>query len=68
LPMVSSPFASPLGVGDFGAFLSRLCWAIALALGDRDVSHSSDLFLAFVWLLIACLSFSVVSLPFSLIL
>jgi hypothetical protein len=25
LPMVSSPFASPLGVGDFGAFLSRLC-------------------------------------------
>jgi hypothetical protein len=27
------------------------------ALGDRDFSHSSDPFLAFVWLLITCLSF-----------
>jgi hypothetical protein len=57
LPMVSSPLASPLGVGNSGAFLSRLCRAVALALGDRDSSHSSDLFLAFVWLLITCLSF-----------
>jgi hypothetical protein len=44
----------------FRSILSRLCRAVALALGDRDFSHSSDLVLAFVCLLITCLSFSVV--------
>jgi hypothetical protein len=42
----------------FWSILSRLCRAFAVALGDRDLSLSSDLFLAFVWLLITCLSFS----------
>jgi hypothetical protein len=42
----------------FWSILSRLCRAVALVLGNRDFSHSSDLFLAFVWLLITCLSFS----------
>jgi hypothetical protein len=42
----------------FWSILSRLCRAVALSLGDRDFSHSSDPFLAFVWLLITCLSFS----------
>jgi hypothetical protein len=41
-----------------------LCRAFALALGDRDVSHSSDLVFTFVWLLITCLSFSVISFIF----
>jgi hypothetical protein len=44
--------------------LSRLCRVVALALGDRDFSLSSDLFLAFVWLLITCLSFLFVSFLF----
>jgi hypothetical protein len=57
LSMVSSPFASPWGVGNFRSILSRLCRAVALVLGDQDLSHSSDLFLAFGWLLISCLSF-----------
>jgi hypothetical protein len=34
-----------------------MCGAIALALGDRDFPLSNDLFLAFVWLLVTCLSF-----------
>jgi hypothetical protein len=38
--------------------------SLALALGDRDFSHSSDLFLAFVWLLITSFSFSFVSFLF----
>jgi hypothetical protein len=41
-----------------------LCRAVALVLGDRKFSHSSDLFLAFVWLLNTCLSFSFVSFLF----
>jgi hypothetical protein len=41
-----------------------LCRDVALVLGDRDFSHSSDLVLAFVRLLITCLSFSVVSFIF----
>jgi hypothetical protein len=61
LPMVSSPFCLTLRSRQFWSILSRLCRAVALALGDRDVSHSSDLFLAFVWLLITCLSFSFIS-------
>jgi hypothetical protein len=36
LPVVSSPFASPRGVANFWSILSRLCRAVALALGDRD--------------------------------
>jgi hypothetical protein len=41
-----------------------LCRAVSLVLGDRDLSHSSELFLAFVWLLITCLIFSFVSILF----
>jgi hypothetical protein len=41
-----------------------LCRVVALALGGRDFSHSSDLFLAFVCLLITCLSFSFISFLF----
>jgi hypothetical protein len=37
-----------------------LCRAVSLVLGDRDFSLSSDLVLAFAWLLITCLSFSFV--------
>jgi hypothetical protein len=44
--------------------LSRLCRAVALTLGDRDFSLSSDLFSAFVWILITCLSFPFVSFIF----
>jgi hypothetical protein len=51
LPMVSSPFASPWGVGKFWSILSWLCRVVALGLGDWDSSHSSDLFLGF------CLAF-----------
>jgi hypothetical protein len=58
LPMVSSPFLPHLEESAILSILSRLCRAVALALGDRDFSHSSDLFLAFVWLLITCVSFS----------
>jgi hypothetical protein len=54
------PFCLTLRSWQFGSILSRLCRAVALALGDRDFSHSSDLVLAFVCLLITCLSFSVV--------
>jgi hypothetical protein len=36
LPMVSSPLASPWWVDKFWIILSRLCWAVALDLGDRD--------------------------------
>jgi hypothetical protein len=60
LPMVSSPFASPSGVGNFGAFYLG-CVERYPCLRDRDLSHSSDLFLPFVWFLITCLSFSFVS-------
>jgi hypothetical protein len=48
----------------FWSMLSQLCRAVAHALGDRDLSHSSDLFLDFVWLLITCLSISFVSFLF----
>jgi hypothetical protein len=59
LPMVSSPFASPWGVN---IFWSRLCWDVALALGDRDFSLSSDLWLLFgfwslVWVFCSFLFF-----------
>jgi hypothetical protein len=64
LLMVSSPLASPWGVGNLWSILSRLCRAVALALGPRDFSLSSDLFLAFVWLLISCLSFYFISFLF----
>jgi hypothetical protein len=61
LPMVSSPFASPWGVGNFGAFYLGCVEPLPLS----DIfSHSSDLFLAFVCLLITCLSFSFVSFLF----
>jgi hypothetical protein len=61
------PFCLTLKSRQFWSILSRLCRAIALVLGDRDFPHSSDLFLAFVWLLITCLSFSLVSFLFSLL-
>jgi hypothetical protein len=48
----------------FSSILSRLCWAIVLALGERDFVLSSDLVLAFVCLLITCLSFWFVSFLF----
>jgi hypothetical protein len=48
----------------FRSILSRLCRVVALTLGDRDFSLSSDLFLAFVWLLITSLSFLFVSFLF----
>jgi hypothetical protein len=57
LPMVSSPFCLTLKSWQVWSILSRLCRALAPALEDQDVSHSSDLFLAFVCLLITCLSF-----------
>jgi hypothetical protein len=41
-----------------------LCRVVALALGDQDFSLSSDLFLAFVWLLITYLSFYFISFLF----
>jgi hypothetical protein len=44
--------------------LSWLCRAVALALGDRDFSLSSDIFMALVWLLITCLSFYFISFIF----
>jgi hypothetical protein len=46
LPMVSSPFSSPWGV-DILSVLSRLCWAVALALGDRDLLSQVILFWLF---------------------
>jgi hypothetical protein len=64
LPMVSSPFCLTLRSRQFWSILSRLCRAVALALGDRDFSHSSDPFLAFVCLLITCFSFSFFSFLF----
>jgi hypothetical protein len=51
------PFCLTLRSRHFRSILSRLCRAVALTLGDRDFSLSSDLFLVFVWLLITCLSF-----------
>jgi hypothetical protein len=51
------PFCLTLTSWQFWSILSRLCRAVALTLGDRDFSLSSDLFLAFVWLLMTCLSF-----------
>jgi hypothetical protein len=51
-------FCLTLRSRQFWSILSRLCRAVALVLGDRDFFLSSDLFLAFVWLLITCLSFS----------
>jgi hypothetical protein len=48
----------------FWIILSWLCGAVALALGGRDFSLSSDLFLSFVWLLITYLSFYFVSFLF----
>jgi hypothetical protein len=60
------PFCLTLRSRQFWSILSRLCRAVALALGDRDLSHSSDLFLAFVWLLITFLSFSLYSFRFLL--
>jgi hypothetical protein len=50
----------------FWSILSRLCWAVALALRDRDFSLSSDLVLAFIQLLITCLSFWFFFFSFSL--
>jgi hypothetical protein len=41
-----------------------LCRPVSLALGDRVFALSSDLVLAFVCLLITCLSFSFVSFHF----
>jgi hypothetical protein len=61
---VVEPFCLTLRSRQFWIILSRLCRAVALVLGDRDFSHSSDLFLAFVWLLITCLSFSFLSFLF----
>jgi hypothetical protein len=58
LLMVWSPFCLSLRSQQFWSILSWLCWAIALALRDHDLSLSSDLFLDFVCLLITCLSFS----------
>jgi hypothetical protein len=58
------PFCFTLRSRQVWSILSRLCRVVALTLGDRDFSHSSDLFLAFVWLLITCLSFSFVSFSF----
>jgi hypothetical protein len=58
------PFCLTLRSSQFLSILSWLCRAVALALGDPDSSHSSDLFLALVWLLITCLSFLVVSFLF----
>jgi hypothetical protein len=58
------PLCLTLRNRQFWSILSRLCRAVALVLGDRDVSHSSDLFLAFVWLLITCLSLYFVSFLF----
>jgi hypothetical protein len=58
------PFCLTLRSQQFWSILSRLCRAVALALGDQDLSHSSDLFMAFVWLLITYLSFSFVSFLF----
>jgi hypothetical protein len=37
--------------------LSRMCRAVALSYGVRDLSSSSDLLLAIVWLSITCWSF-----------
>jgi hypothetical protein len=54
------PLCLTLRNRQFWSILSRLCRAVALALGHRDISHSSDRFSDFVWLLITCLSFSVV--------
>jgi hypothetical protein len=42
------PFCLTLRSQQLWSILSRLCRAVALALGDRDVSHSSDLVFAFV--------------------
>jgi hypothetical protein len=58
------PFCLTLRSRQFWSILSRLCEVVALVLGVRDFSLSSDLFLAFVCLLITCLSFSFVSFLF----
>jgi hypothetical protein len=58
------PFCLTLRSQQFWSILSRSCRVVALALGDRDFSHSSDPFLAFVQLLITCLSFSFFSFLF----
>jgi hypothetical protein len=47
LPMVSSQNLT-LRSRQVWSILSRLCRAVALALGARDLSHSSDLFLSFI--------------------
>jgi hypothetical protein len=60
------PFCLTLKSRQFWSILSRLCRVVAVVLGDRDFPHSSDLFLAFVWLSITCFSFSFVSFLFFL--
>jgi hypothetical protein len=60
------PFCLTLRSRQFWSILPRLCRAVSLVLGDRDFSHSSDLFLAFVWLLITCLIFRFFLFLFSL--
>jgi hypothetical protein len=63
LPMVSSPFCLTLRSRQFWSILSQLCRTVALVLGDRDVSHSGDVFLSLfgfrslVWLFLSFLFF-----------
>jgi hypothetical protein len=63
LPMVSSPFALPWGVDILEHFVSIVLSRFPCLMGPT-FSPSSDLVLAFVWLLITCLSSLFISFHF----